>query len=150
MGIYKLQEVSREVKQTVVDMFNSEWSDSEGIVYTIELLEKTWMRTDKDIMLIMIDSESGNGDVIGTIGLDHKYIVPIASHLYVAPRHRGKGYSDILVSAIEAQTDRKMYAWCKPEKVKGNERRGWIKTRLLGMSSVMPLVPMYKYGTKSS
>lgn len=140
--IIRLHEASEDAKRAVVEMFNSEWGD----IYTVEKLEGTWMRTEKDVMLIMIHAASG--EVIGAIGLDHKYMIPIASHLYVCPRYRNRGYADILITAIEGQTDRKMYAWCKPEKVEGNERRGWIKTRLLGISTVLPLVPMYKYGTK--
>eukprot|EP00798_Chlamydomonas_sp_ICE-L_P017534 gene17534-23853_t len=79
--IYKLQDVSADMKHQIVYVFNSEWGGA--IVYTVDLLEKTWMRTEKDVLLVMIDPDSG--DLIGTIGLDHKYRIPIAGHLYTRP-----------------------------------------------------------------
>eukprot|EP00798_Chlamydomonas_sp_ICE-L_P028880 gene28879-biopygen32771 len=72
--IYKLQDVSVDMKQQIVSVFNSEWGGA--IVYTVDLLEKTWMRTEKDVLLVMIDP--GSSDMVGTIGLDHKYLIPIA------------------------------------------------------------------------
>jgi GNAT superfamily N-acetyltransferase len=145
--IYKLQDVSADMKHQIVSVFNSEWGGA--IVYTVDLLEKTWMRTEKDVLLVMIDPDSG--DLVGTIGLDHKYLIPIAGHLYVSEKYRKCGYADVLINELEKQTDRRIYACCKPEKVAGNLRRGWIHANMFGLSKIMQkhFVPMYKQGCKA-
>lgn len=143
--IHKLQDVSLALKHDIVNAFNSEWGRT--TTYSIELLESTWVRTPNDVLLVMTDTDTGN--LIGTIGLDHKYYIPIASHLYVAHSYRNRGYADILISELERQTSRMIYACCLPDKVAGNLRRGWVHTRLLGLSKILPLVPMHKQGCKS-
>jgi GNAT superfamily N-acetyltransferase len=142
--IYKLQDVSLEVKRRVVEAFNSEWGDT--TVYTVGMLDDTWARTDDDVLLVMLDPDTGS--LVGTIGLDHKYFIPIASHLYVAESYRKRGYADVLITELEKQTDRLIYACCRPEKVAGNLRRGWVRTRLFGLSRIMKFVPMHKQGRK--
>lgn len=145
-SIFKLQDVSLDMKYKIASVFNAEWGVS--TLYTVDLLEKTWMRTDNDVLLVMIDYKSG--DLIGTIGLDHKFFIPIASHLYVSEKYRKCGYADVLINELETQTDRRIYACCKPEKVAGNLRRGWILAHMLGLSKIMQkhFVPMYKQGCK--
>lgn len=143
--ITRLENVSDRIKDEIVLLFNTEWGNT-SLQYTRKLLEDTWLKHPSDILLVMINSV--DGELIGTIGLDHKYFFPVAGHLFVKPEYRNMGYADMLITAMEQQTDKKIYACCKPEKVKGNERRGWSKMLSFGFTGLFDLVPMSKKGTK--
>lgn len=144
--IVKLQDVSDEVKDQIVELFNEEWGNT-SLQYTKKILMDTWTKKPNDVLLVMLNNPGGK--LIGTIGIDHKYFFPIGSHLFVTKEFRNMGYANTLISEMEKLTNKTIYACCKPEKVPGNERRGWKKISSFGFSKLYDLVPMSKKGTKS-
>jgi GNAT superfamily N-acetyltransferase len=153
MKFYNYNNVHINIQEQIIDLFKKEW----GIEYTKELMNEKWCEKHPDNILLVLCDDLNS--LIGTVGLNHDFFIPVVSHLYVLNEHRKRGYGKILMNEIIKHSDKKMHGWCLPEKVEYYEELGWKKDNWFGFAKYytkvigffnknISLVPMSRYGIK--
>lgn len=147
----RFENIDSELQNQIIDLFTKEWKCD----YTYNLIYETWCKRKDDVLLVLILNKT----LIGTVGLDHKYKIPIVSHLYIVETFRSNGYGKYLMNEIVKHSDKKIHGWCVPNRVKYYEELGWKKDSWFGLSYLYTkmisfctkderMVPMSRYGLK--
>jgi GNAT superfamily N-acetyltransferase len=129
--IVSYQETSDKTKQEVLHWFQEEWGDT-GVKYSDRFIETTWKYP--SVLYVMTNK---SGDFIGCAGLDHKYMMPFVSHIYVKKEYRKNGYGEKLFEAVLEHSKKLGYTyvqgWCEDSLVKHYEKMGCEKQSFSGV-----------------
>ena len=101
-------------------------------------VDREW--PDGDAMYVLTVS----GAFVGCVAVDRKNFVPFLSHLYVVPKHRGRGNGLLLLEFAERAckdmgfTEARL--WCDPGMRAYYEKYGWTPEKVKGGKLVMKKV----------